>query len=83
MPAERDNTPRLERMDAVVPDDANVVTLTVDENGNVSDFSVARGKLTQDITNIIMFSKFKPATFLGVPIPSKVNAVQLGRRLRS
>src|SRR5689334_7682214 len=85
MPAERDNTPRLERMDAVVPDDANVVTLTVDENGNVSDFSVARGKLTQDITNIIMFSKFKPATFLGVPISSKVNAVQrpLARRLRS
>ncbi len=85
MPAERDNTPRLERVDAVVADDANVVTLTVDENGNVSDYAVARGQLTQDLTNIIMFSKFKPATFLGVPIPSKVNAVQrpLARTLRS
>jgi hypothetical protein len=85
MRGERDNSPRLERVDAVVPDDANVVTLTVDENGNVSDFAVARGKLTQDLTNIIMFSKFKPATFLGVPVSSKVNAVQrpLARHLRS
>jgi hypothetical protein len=84
-PAERDNSPRLERVGAVVADDANVVTLTVDENGNVSDFSVARGKLTQDLTNIILFSKFKPATFLGIPVQSKVNAVQrpLARTLRS
>ncbi|HEY2019391.1 MAG TPA: anti-sigma factor [Bryobacteraceae bacterium] len=73
---DKENTPRLVRVDMVIPEDANAVTLTVDENGNVCDYAVARGQLTQDLKSIIMFSKFRPATFLGVPIPSKVNAVQ-------
>ena len=81
----KENVPRLERVGAISADDANVVTLTIDENGRVSDYSLARGRLTSDLMNIIMFSQFKPATFLGVPTPSKVNAVQrqAGHTMRS
>ena len=79
------DVPRLTRVGAISADDANVVTLTIDANGRVSDYAVARGRLTSDLMNIIMFSEFKPATFMGIPIPSKVNAVQriAGRSLRS
>jgi hypothetical protein len=74
---ESDNAPRIERPDAHPPDTANVVDLTIDPNGRVSDWNVARGELTPDLTNIIMFGHFSPATNLGVPIPSKVKAVQI------
>lgn len=74
---ESDNAPRIERPDARTPETANVVDLTIDPNGRVSDWSVASGELTPDLTNIIMFGQFSPATNLGVPIPSKVKAVQI------
>jgi hypothetical protein len=74
---ESDNAPRIERPDARTPETANVVDLTIDPNGRVSDWNVARGELTPDLTNIIMFGQFSPATNLGVPIPSKVKAVQI------
>jgi Putative zinc-finger len=74
---ESDNAPRIERPDARTPDTANVVDLTIDPTGRVSDWNVARGELTPDLTNIIMFGQFSPATNLGVPIPSKVKAVQI------
>jgi hypothetical protein len=74
---ESDNAPRIERPDAHTPETANVVDLTIDPNGRVSDWNVARGELTPDLTNIIMFGQFSPATNLGVPIPSKVKAVQI------
>lgn len=79
------NFPRIQRFDAATPDDANVVELTIDEAGKVSDFSLTRGKLTEDLRNIIMFSQFQPATLLGLPTSGKVKAVQrnLTRNLRS
>ena len=77
--------PRIEPVDADNPDNANVVELTIDERGKVSDWSVVRGKLTPDIENIIMFSKFSPAMYLGLPTWGKVKAVQTisGRTIRS
>jgi hypothetical protein len=74
---ESDNAPRIERPDARTPETANVVDLTIDPNGRVWDWNVARGELTPDLANIIMFGQFSPATNLGVPIPSKVKAVQI------
>jgi len=59
-----------------VPDNANVVTLTVDETGKVRGWSVAQGRLTPELLNVIMFSQFRPATNFGVPTSSTVNAVQ-------
>jgi len=81
--------PRIVRGDdADIPPDANVVDLVIDENGHVSDWSLARGQLTPDLQSIIMFSQFKPATYLGLPTWGRVKAVQSPstaspRRLRS
>jgi anti-sigma factor RsiW len=75
--SESENAPRIERGDAVAPETANVVELTIDQSGRVSDWSVARGELTQDLTNSIMFGQFSPATNLGVPIQSKLKAFQI------
>jgi len=76
-PPETEYSPRIERADAKTPEVANVVELTIDQSGRVCDWSVSRGELTPDITNIIMFSQFSPATNLGLPISGKVKAVQI------
>ena len=75
--------PRILPVNIAIPEDANAVTLTVDENGNVCEWSITRGQLTPELLNVIMFSKFKPATNFGLPTPAKVNAVQRTRTLRS
>jgi hypothetical protein len=54
----------------------NVVELTIDEKGRVSDYSIWSGHLTPDFKDIIMFSEFTPATFLGTPTSAKVRIVQ-------
>jgi len=74
---ESENAPRISRVDYAPPDTANVVDLMLDQSGRVSDWSVARGELTQDIANIIMFGQFNPATNMGLPIPSRVRAIQI------
>jgi hypothetical protein len=75
---------RIEPADAEIGSDANVVLLTIDANGRVSDYYVTHGKLTQDLQNIIMFSQFMPATVLGLPISDKVKVVQvIGRAGRA
>jgi hypothetical protein len=69
-----------------IPDNANVVRLTVDETGKVRGWSVAQGRLTPELLNVIMFSQFRPATNFGVPTVATVNAVQRvlpGARARS
>jgi hypothetical protein len=77
MSLDGENIPRIERADAATPDAANVVCLTIDASGRVSDWSVVRGELTTDLTNIIMFGQFIPATNMGVPISARVKAVQI------
>lgn len=67
---------RIEPMEAAVPDNAIIVELTIDESGKVSDWSVVRGNLTPDMEELIMFSKFSPAMYLGLPTWGKVKAVQ-------
>ncbi len=67
---------RIEPADAEIPSEGNVVLLTIDATGRVSDYSVARGKLTPDLKNIIMFSQFLPATVLGLPTTGKVKVVE-------
>ena len=71
---------RIEPANAAIPADANVVLLTIDATGRVSDFHVTHGKLTQDLQNIIMFSQFMPGTMLGLPIVDKVKVVQVPSR---
>jgi Putative zinc-finger len=65
------------RADIVAPEGANAVELTIDEQGKVRDYSVVRGELTPDLQSIIMLPPpFRPATVLGLPIPSKVKVIQ-------
>jgi len=57
-----------------IPDDV-VVQLTIDEHGSVVDCSIPNGvnsKLRNDIANMILFTKFQPATEFGVPIGGKM-----------
>jgi anti-sigma factor RsiW len=78
-PTESENPPWLERAGAAVPDAANVVDLTIDQTGRVSDFTIVRGELTPDLTSIILLGKFSPATntLLGMPTTGRVRAVQI------
>ncbi len=60
------DSPRLESVNAVVSGDETVLELTIDETGRVVDYSVNRGhQLTPEMVDIILFSRFTPASFNG------------------
>lgn len=60
--------PALEEMSPVDASDETVVELTIDERGRVQAYSVTQGELTPEMENeIIMFSRFAPATLFGQP----------------
>jgi hypothetical protein len=76
---------RILPVDGALPADArDVVELTIDASGHVSDYYVTRGELTPEVQSIIMFSSFIPATNLGIPVTGKVRIVQApSRNVRS
>jgi hypothetical protein len=52
-----------------------VVQVMLDEQGNVVDYELPNNvssRLRNDIANMILFTKFEPATAFGVPIAAKV-----------
>ena len=52
-----------------------VVQVTLDEQGKVVDYELPNNvssRLRNDIANMILFTKFEPATAYGVPIAAKV-----------
>ena len=50
-----------------------VVELTIDERGRVTDYTISRGKPTaEQLNDLILFSRFAPATVFGRPTWSKV-----------
>jgi hypothetical protein len=53
-----------------------MVQLTVDPNGNVSDFTVPSGNVSADemreIGNLVLYSSFIPATAFGQPVSGKI-----------
>jgi hypothetical protein len=57
-------------------DNETMVEVTVNERGEVADYSLPRGqvdrKLDTAIANILFFSSFKPATLFGRPTYGKV-----------
>jgi len=57
-------------------DYVNIVNLTIDESGRVADWSVVRGQLTDEMKDIIMFSRFEPATFWGTPTSGTIQVWQ-------
>jgi len=53
--------------------DEIVVELTIDERGRVTDYTISRGKPTaEQLNDLILFSRFAPATVFGRPTWSKV-----------
>ena len=53
-----------------------LVQLTVDEKGNVSDFTLPQGSISQEemqrIGNLVLYSSFRPATRFGRPVTSQI-----------
>ena len=60
----------------VVSEDYVLVWVTLDKDGSVMDYSPVPSnvsdKLPDDIANMILFSKFQPATKFGLPVASKI-----------
>lgn len=52
-----------------------VVLLMIDDHGKVRDFQVKQGTMTPEVQNLILFSKFTPATILGQPTWGQVQVV--------
>jgi hypothetical protein len=72
--------PRLEPVTAITSSDENVVELTIDDRGNIADYSVLQGELTPAIQNIILFSRFTPAMFFYQPAWGKKLVIVPRRR---
>lgn len=57
-------------------EDHVVVLVSLDKDGRVTDYSTIPGNinagLRDDIANMILFTKFQPATEFGLPVASKV-----------
>ena len=56
-----------------------IVEVTIDERGQVADYAVANGRVSQaqlrQIGNLLLFSTFTPATAYGQPVPGKILVV--------
>jgi hypothetical protein len=65
--------PALEEMNPVSAGGEIVVELTIDERGRVTDYTITRGKPTaEQLNDLILFSRFAPATVFGHPTWGKV-----------
>jgi hypothetical protein len=65
--------PALEEMNPVDAGDETVVEVTIDDRGRVQGYVVAQGQMTPEIeNNLVLFSRFAPATVFGQPTWGKV-----------
>jgi hypothetical protein len=49
-----------------------VLELTIDERGRVVDYNLTSGKMTPELGNMILLSRFNPATLFGRPTSGKL-----------
>ena len=68
--------PRIEPVTSAPSDFLDVVDLTIDETGKVVDWNIVRGELTPDMESVIMFSRFEPATNMGMATEGQIRMVQ-------
>jgi hypothetical protein len=56
--------------------DETVVELTIDERGQITDYSIPHGKITRElennIANMMVLYEFSPATWFGYPTSGKL-----------
>ena len=65
--------PALQEMNPVSAGGEIVVELTIDERGRVTDYTISHGKPTaEQLDDLILFSRFAPATVFGRPTWGKV-----------
>jgi hypothetical protein len=65
--------PALQEMNPVDAGNETVVEVTIDERGRVQGYVVTQGQMTPEIeNNLILFSRFSPATIFGQPTWGKV-----------
>jgi anti-sigma factor RsiW len=65
--------PALQEMNPVSAGGEIVVELTIDERGRVTDYMISHGKPTaEQLNDLILFSRFAPATVFGRPTWGKV-----------
>jgi hypothetical protein len=64
--ADAEDFPLFASPDQPNSDYVNIVNLTINEYGKVSDWKIVRGQLTDEMTSIIMFGRFDPATAFGI-----------------
>jgi hypothetical protein len=66
------DNPRSLRVQSVKDSGELVVALTIDARGRICDFSVIHGEMTPGLANMILLSRFSPATFFGRPTSGTV-----------
>ena len=64
--------PQSLRVKAISDSNGVVVALTIDARGRVCDYSVIKGQMTPGLANMILLSRFYPATVFGKPTSGKV-----------
>jgi hypothetical protein len=75
---------RLEPGTATISGNETSLVLLIDETGRVQDYYLSGGELTYDMANLIMLSRFTPATIYGQPAWGMKQVVfQSHRRMRS
>jgi len=74
---------RLDSADRSGDGDDTILELTIDETGRVADYSVQGGPLTSEMENLILFSRFTPATLNGRTTSGKTRVVFHTHRRRN
>jgi hypothetical protein len=71
-----DNKPRIEQVSVwpILPGE-RAIDLVIDDQGKVRNYVVAHGPLTPDMINVILLSRFTPATYSGQPTWGAIRVV--------
>jgi hypothetical protein len=70
-----DNDPRVEPLSAPILPGERAIDLVIDDQGKVRGGVVTHGDVTPDMINVILFSRFTPATYSGQPTWGPIRVV--------
>jgi hypothetical protein len=70
-----DNAPRIEPLSAPIFAGERAIDLVIDDQGKVRGGVVTHGDVTPDMINVILFSRFTPATYSGQPTWGPIRVV--------
>jgi hypothetical protein len=67
--------PRIESVSMAILPGERAIDLVIDDQGQVRDYVVTHGDLTPDMINVILLSRFTPATYWGQPTWGPIRVV--------